>query len=275
MAWVTGASPARGPPFRAVQAYPAGDTAPEIWMLGSSDYGAQVAAHFGLPYAFAWFFTEGAGARAGARHLPQPLQAEPAPSRAARGAVRVGAGGRDRGGGAAPLHARAPASACCATAASSPPLEPPEAAAAHTYTPMPRGAHRRVPPAAHSSAAARRSPSASTSSPSASTSRRWPSSPGPTTRPRATRATACSPRRWARLQRTPSHDPQLRTRAEPVEAQAGSPFDKLRAWDHLLLSQPTDFRSGSSTRASGRVHQPGCSIPARRPPAAPAPCAGS
>jgi luciferase family oxidoreductase group 1 len=30
-------------------------------MLGSSLYGAQVGAHFGLPYAFAWFFTEGQG----------------------------------------------------------------------------------------------------------------------------------------------------------------------------------------------------------------------
>jgi len=30
-------------------------------MLGSSDYGAQVAAHFGLPYCFAWFFTDGRG----------------------------------------------------------------------------------------------------------------------------------------------------------------------------------------------------------------------
>src|SRR3546814_3575408 len=40
---------------------PKGDTAPEIWMLGSSSYGAQVAAHFGLPYSFAWFFTNGRG----------------------------------------------------------------------------------------------------------------------------------------------------------------------------------------------------------------------
>jgi luciferase family oxidoreductase group 1 len=62
MAWVTGDELPEGHPFRQVKAYPAGDTAPEIWMLGSSDYGAQVAAHFGLPYAFAWFFTEGAGA---------------------------------------------------------------------------------------------------------------------------------------------------------------------------------------------------------------------
>jgi len=36
--------------------------APEIWILGSSDYGAQLAAHFGLPYAFAYFFTDGEGA---------------------------------------------------------------------------------------------------------------------------------------------------------------------------------------------------------------------
>jgi luciferase family oxidoreductase group 1 len=61
MAWVTGSPLPGGHPFAAVRAYPAGDTSPEIWMLGSSDYGAQVAAHFGLPYAFAWFFSDGAG----------------------------------------------------------------------------------------------------------------------------------------------------------------------------------------------------------------------
>ena len=31
-------------------------------MLGSSNYGAQVAAFFGLPYCYAYFFTEGQGA---------------------------------------------------------------------------------------------------------------------------------------------------------------------------------------------------------------------
>ena len=35
---------------------------PEAWILGSSDYGAQVAAHFGLPYCFAHFITDGKGA---------------------------------------------------------------------------------------------------------------------------------------------------------------------------------------------------------------------
>jgi luciferase family oxidoreductase group 1 len=69
-------------PFREVNAHPQGPTVPELWILGSSDYGAQLAAHFGLPYAFAYFFSEGRGAiealrlyrdnyRPSARH-PQP-----------------------------------------------------------------------------------------------------------------------------------------------------------------------------------------------------------
>jgi luciferase family oxidoreductase group 1 len=49
-------------PFRAVRAQPEGPTRPEVWILGSSDYGAQVAAHFGLPYCFAHFITDGQGA---------------------------------------------------------------------------------------------------------------------------------------------------------------------------------------------------------------------
>ena len=189
MAWVTGSALPDGHPFAAVRAYPAGDTSPEIWMLGSSDYGAQVAAHFGLPYAFAWFFSDGAGGAAGARHLPQALQAEPAPSRAAHGAVRVGAGGGDGGGGAVPFHARAPASACCATAASS-------RRSSRRRRPRPtptRMARRRASPSYRDNAFVGRPAgrcSASRSSPSGSTCRRWPSSPGPTTRPCATRATA-------------------------------------------------------------------------------------
>ncbi len=39
----------------------AGASPPEIWILGSSDYGARLAAHLGLPYAFAYFFTDGQG----------------------------------------------------------------------------------------------------------------------------------------------------------------------------------------------------------------------
>jgi luciferase family oxidoreductase group 1 len=60
-AWVTGTALPDQHPFRQVAAYPAGDTAPDIWILGSSDYGAQVAAHFGLPYCFAHFITDGRG----------------------------------------------------------------------------------------------------------------------------------------------------------------------------------------------------------------------
>jgi luciferase family oxidoreductase group 1 len=49
------------PVHRALTAHPTGTHAPELWILGSSDYGAQLAAHFGLPYAFAYFFSDGRG----------------------------------------------------------------------------------------------------------------------------------------------------------------------------------------------------------------------
>jgi len=61
--WVNGEPLAEGSPFGQLKAYPQGETRPEPWILGSSDYGAQVAAHFGLPYCFAWFFTDGIGGR--------------------------------------------------------------------------------------------------------------------------------------------------------------------------------------------------------------------
>jgi len=60
-AWVSGEPLDDGHPFAAISAHPTGPTSPEIWILGSSDYGAQLAAHFGLPYAFAYFFSEGRG----------------------------------------------------------------------------------------------------------------------------------------------------------------------------------------------------------------------
>ena len=60
--WVRGERLVEGHPFRDVDAQPAGPTAPEPWILGSSDYGAQVAAYFGLPYCFASFITDGRGA---------------------------------------------------------------------------------------------------------------------------------------------------------------------------------------------------------------------
>ncbi|NKC31952.1 LLM class flavin-dependent oxidoreductase [Falsiroseomonas selenitidurans] len=48
-------------PFRMVAANPAIPTRPELWILGSSDFGAQLAAYFGLPYCFAHFITDGRG----------------------------------------------------------------------------------------------------------------------------------------------------------------------------------------------------------------------
>ena len=61
-AWVTGQPLPAGHPGQGVFAYPSGPTSPTVWMLGSSDYGAQLAAHLSLPYAFAYFITDGQGA---------------------------------------------------------------------------------------------------------------------------------------------------------------------------------------------------------------------
>jgi luciferase family oxidoreductase group 1 len=48
---------------KGVQAFPLGDTYPDLWILGSSDYGAQLAAYLGLPYVFAHFISDGEGAK--------------------------------------------------------------------------------------------------------------------------------------------------------------------------------------------------------------------
>ena len=59
--WVSGTPLPTGHPFGNIIAQPTGPSTPEIWILGSSEYGAQLAAYFGLPYAFAYFFSEGTG----------------------------------------------------------------------------------------------------------------------------------------------------------------------------------------------------------------------
>jgi luciferase family oxidoreductase group 1 len=81
-AWVCGEPLDEGHPFAAIKAHPQGPTCPELWVLGSSDYGAQLAAHFGLPYAYAYFFTEGRGteeALALYRRNYRPSARHPAP----------------------------------------------------------------------------------------------------------------------------------------------------------------------------------------------------
>jgi luciferase family oxidoreductase group 1 len=59
--WLEGKRMPEGHPYRAITAQPQGPTSPEMWILGSSNYGAQLAAHLGLPYAFAYFFSDGQG----------------------------------------------------------------------------------------------------------------------------------------------------------------------------------------------------------------------
>ncbi len=56
LGWLGEGLPANHP-FRMVTASPVVPTRPQVWILGSSDYGAQVAAHFGLPYCFAHFIS--------------------------------------------------------------------------------------------------------------------------------------------------------------------------------------------------------------------------
>jgi luciferase family oxidoreductase group 1 len=70
------------PSHQGITAHPQGPYAPEVWILGSSDYGAQLAAHFGLPYAFAYFFTDGVGVEQALdlyRRLYQPSARHPTP----------------------------------------------------------------------------------------------------------------------------------------------------------------------------------------------------
>ena len=81
-AWVSGIDLPEGHPGQGVTANPTGPTTPELWMLGSSDYGAQLAAHYSLPYAFAYFITDGQGADQALdlyRRLYKPTPQRPQP----------------------------------------------------------------------------------------------------------------------------------------------------------------------------------------------------
>src|SRR5205814_9130057 len=74
-------------PFAKVRAMPTGPTAPELWLLGSSDQSAALAAYFGTAFSFAHFINAEGGAevtRAYARQLrPSPWT----PAARASGAV--------------------------------------------------------------------------------------------------------------------------------------------------------------------------------------------
>ncbi|MGH7067208.1 MAG: MsnO8 family LLM class oxidoreductase, partial [Acetobacteraceae bacterium] len=82
LAWLAGSGPPANHPFHGVRAQPQGPGMPEVWILGSSDYGAQVAAYFGLPYCFAHFITDGRGTAEAIelyrrQYRPSPRHPEP------------------------------------------------------------------------------------------------------------------------------------------------------------------------------------------------------
>ena len=82
LAWISGEKLVEGHPFRDIRAQPGGPTRPSVWILGSSDYGAQVAAYFGLPFCFAHFITDGQGVEQALRTYREtyrPSAANPAP----------------------------------------------------------------------------------------------------------------------------------------------------------------------------------------------------
>jgi luciferase family oxidoreductase group 1 len=78
IAWTEGEKLVENHPFREVRAQPMAKTRPEIWILGSSDFGAQVAAYFGLPFCFAHFITEGRGVEQALRLYREGYRPSPA-----------------------------------------------------------------------------------------------------------------------------------------------------------------------------------------------------
>ena len=83
--WLHDRLPA-GHPFAGVRAMPAGPTAPEVWLLGSSDASAVYAAELGLAFSFAHFINSDGGPEVTqlyrSRFRPSPERAEPAASAA-------------------------------------------------------------------------------------------------------------------------------------------------------------------------------------------------
>ena len=80
-AWTSDAPLVDGHPFASLRVTPRTPGAPEVWVLGSSDYGAQVAAFLGLPFCFAAFINERGAAQALDLHrsLYRPSERWPTP----------------------------------------------------------------------------------------------------------------------------------------------------------------------------------------------------
>ena len=61
ISWVKNKDLIEGHPFGRLNAQPCSNSSPEVWMLGTSNYGAQLAAYLGIPYCYAHFITDGNG----------------------------------------------------------------------------------------------------------------------------------------------------------------------------------------------------------------------
>jgi luciferase family oxidoreductase group 1 len=125
-----------GHPFRNVRAVPADVALPPIWLLGSSGYSAELAAAFGLGFAFAHHFADYDPASAmlsyRERFKPTPVLQQPYAILATAAIAADSDAEADRIATSAQLHyvRRAKGEYL--------PLESPEAAAAYTYTPIDR-----------------------------------------------------------------------------------------------------------------------------------------
>lgn len=64
-------------PAGKLSATPAPETFPEVWMLGSSTYGAQIAAALGLPFCYAYHFAMGSDVDAALRIYREGFQPSP------------------------------------------------------------------------------------------------------------------------------------------------------------------------------------------------------
>ncbi len=76
-------------PFARVSAQPEGPTKPEVWILGSSDFGAQLAAYYGLPYCFAHFITDGRGSEEAMQLYHDGFRPHPDRLQVPQGAIAV------------------------------------------------------------------------------------------------------------------------------------------------------------------------------------------
>ncbi|MDE2005657.1 MAG: LLM class flavin-dependent oxidoreductase [Rhodospirillales bacterium] len=133
IAWLHNEPLVAGHPFHDIVAQPQGPTAPEVWMLGSSDYGARVAAYFGLPFCFAHFITDGMGAEEALslyRAEYRPSARHPAP----HGAVCVWAVAAETEAAAEHLFASRALWRLGRDRGIYAPLPSPEEALAHPYT---------------------------------------------------------------------------------------------------------------------------------------------